>query len=176
MRTRVKKFANWRGKKPFVEMETLRHRLNAKLLIGLGVLSVAAMPVTASLRNEQRASVENPVTQPAVKETPKHELAPLKEPKERQLPSSTSSRKQTNVTVETTQESSKTRPKTEVKLNGDSVAVPQSGIVHKVVHDKNGTTTFTLQSKNHSSGTTETSSTTEVQVRTEGSAASDGLP
>jgi len=53
---------------------------------------------------------------------------------------------------------------TQVQVNGQQIQTPQTGTVHKVIQDDNGTTTVDISTDANSSGTTSTNSSTNIEL------------
>lgn len=88
----------------------------------------------------------------------------------KQLPSSASipnlsDTSANGVTIQSIIQSENTAPlKTRVYINGQQVPTPQTGTVHKVIQDNNGTTTVDISVDANSSGDTSTSSFTNIEL------------
>lgn len=96
-----------------------------------------------------------------------HEDAALTSPLPATVPTAvTVPTEQAATTIQASTEQTNGATSAQVTVNGAPVAVPASGTVHKVVQDKNGSTTLDISLSNPSSSDTSTSSHTQTQVNT----------
>jgi hypothetical protein len=133
--------------------------------------SVAALRVGVPLFVLAMASTlgwySSSVSKPATTADVTREEAPIDAQQvEVPKPASTDSTNSIDARLEVTQTGNAEEPAVETKLNINSepVAIPEDGTVHKVIQDENGTTTLDITVDSQANGSSENSTSMNVEV------------
>ncbi len=138
----------------------------AFMLAPIGALSAVA---AVGVNGKTSSNLEPSSAASAAKSAAPSLASPASPPVADQGPAS--SKASSSVELHTTQSASGSAPTTQLKVNQQTVDIPQSGTVHKVISNDSGTTTLDV-SHSSSSVSDGSSSSTSIQLNTSSSTSS----